>query len=238
MSRVDEAPRRPKRQEETSAHRRIHKKMSEHCINDVDNVRIGFLDSVGSKAMSDGPYRSLPMKPRWRRAAKCAYKAAYSQEEIADALTRASHADFRAEVRSALINTISAIVAPKEPDLFRNQAVSALKALVHTCASPLEASLVNIAADIVAAGQFGAAALQQAVEDTISERLLRNYRQVEEHVRLDDSASNAKFVRARLEAAHGNINLAQLAQSALKIGPALPRRNRAPNTDLDAGVSL
>lgn len=24
--------------------------------------------------MSDGPYKSLPMKPRWRHAAKCAYK--------------------------------------------------------------------------------------------------------------------------------------------------------------------
>jgi hypothetical protein len=188
--------------------------------------------------MSDGPYKSLPMKPRWRRAAKCAYQAAYSQEEIVEALTRASHADFRAEVRPALISAISAIIAPGEPGLFGDQAADDLKALGPTCASPLESSLVNIAADIVAVGQFGPAALQQAVEDALSERLLRNYRQVEEHVRLDDSARNARFVRARLEAAHGEVNLAQLAQAALKTGAALPRRNRASNTALDAGVPL
>jgi hypothetical protein len=188
--------------------------------------------------MSDGPYRSLPMKPRWRRAAKCAYEAAFSQGEVTDALTRASHADFRAEVRPALITAISAIITPNEPGLFGDQAAADLRALGRTCASPLESSLVNTAVDVVAAGQFGPAALQQAVEDALSERLLRNYRQVEEHVRLDDSASSARFVRARLEAAHGDINLAHLAQSALKTGAALPRRNRALNTDIDAGVPL
>jgi hypothetical protein len=188
--------------------------------------------------MSDGPYKSLPMKPRWRRAAKCAYKAAYSQEEVADALVRASHADFRAEVRSVLIGAISAIVAPSEPGLFADQAIADLKALARTCASPLESSLVNTAADAVASGQFGAAALQQAVEDALSERLLRNYRQVEEHVRLDDSASSARFVRARLEAAHRDVDVARLAQAALKTGAPLPRRNRAINTDIDAGVPM
>ena len=188
--------------------------------------------------MSDGPYRSLPMKPRWRRAAKCAYQAAYSQDEVTDALTHASHADFRAEVRPALISAISAIVAPSEPGLFGDQAAADLKVLGRSCASPLESSLVITAADAVASGKLGAAALQQAVEDALSERLLRNYRQVEEHVRLGDSATRAKFVRARLEAAHRGVNLPQLAQAALKTGAALPRRSRTLNTDIDAGVPL
>ncbi len=188
--------------------------------------------------MSDGPYRSLPMKPRWRRAAKCAYEAAFSQEEIADALTRASHADFRAEVRSAFVAALSAIVAPSEPGLFADQAVSDLNALARTCSSPLEALLIGTVADAVEAGQFGAAALQQGVEDAISERLLRNYRQVEEHVRLDDSAQSARFVRSRLEAAHSEVGLARLAQAVLKTGAPLAPRNRAMNTGLDAGVEM
>ena len=63
--------------------------------------------------MSDGPYKSLPMKPRWRHAAKCAYKEAFSQDEIVESVTRASHADWRAEVRQALVTSVTAVVATR-----------------------------------------------------------------------------------------------------------------------------
>lgn len=189
--------------------------------------------------MSDGPYKSLPMKPRWRHAAKCAYKEAFSQDEIIESVTRASHADWRTEVRQALVASVTSVVAPLgQQALFADQVLADLAALRRGCASPLEASFVRNAIDAVATGRTGGDAVQFAAEEALSDRLLCNYRQVEEHVRRDDSIRNAEFVRNRFEAAHGQINLSSLARAALRTGEPLTRRTRAQFTDLDAGVPL
>ena len=189
--------------------------------------------------MSDGPYKSLPMKPAWRRAAKCAYKEAFSLDEIVESVTRASHADWRAEVRPALVTSVTAVVAPLgQQSLFADQVLSDLAALRRDCASPLEASFVRNAIDAVTTGRTGGDAVQVAAEEALSDRLLCNYRQVEEHVRRDDSVRNAQFVRDRFEAAHGQIDLSGLARAALKTGEPLTRRTGSQFTDLDAGVSL
>lgn len=189
--------------------------------------------------MSDGPYKSLPMKPRWRRAAKCAYKEAFSLDEVVERVTRASHADWRAEVRQALIISVGAVVAPLgQQALFADQVLSDLAALRRDCASPLEALFIRSAIDAVATGRTGGDAVQFAAEEALCDRLFCNYRQVEEHVRRDDSAGNAQFVRDRFEAAHKQIDLSGLARAALKTGEPLTRRTRAQFTDLDAGVPL
>jgi hypothetical protein len=179
------------------------------------------------------------MKPRWRHAAKCAYKEAFSLDEIVERLTRASHADWRAEVQPALVRSVTAVVSPLgQQALFADQALSDLAALRRRCSSPLEASFVRNAIDAVEIGRTGGDAVQFAAEEALADRLLCNYRQVEEHVRRDDSARNAGCVRNRLEAAHGQIDLSRLARAALRAGEPLTRRTRAQSTDLDAGVEL
>ena len=187
--------------------------------------------------MSDGPYKSLPMKPRWRRAAKCAYQEAYSSEEVAEAVTRASHADWRAEVRQSLVAAIAEAVSPSgQQALFADQALRDLAAL--RCASPMEASFIRNAVDAVQGGLRGAEAVQAAAEGALSDRLLCNYRQVEEHVYRDDGIHSARFMRNRFETAHAKVDLTGLARAALRTGDPLPRRTRTAHTDLDAGVSL
>lgn len=189
--------------------------------------------------MSDGPYKSLPMKPRWRHAAKCAYKEAFSQDEIVASVTRASHADWRAEVRQTLVASVIAVVAPVgQQALFSDQVLADLAALRRGCASPLEASFVRNVIDAVATGRTGADAVQFAAQEALSDRLFCNYRQVEEHVRRDDSIRNAEFVRNRFEVAHGQIDLSDIARAVLRTGEPLTRRTRAQFTDLDAGVPL
>lgn len=187
--------------------------------------------------MSDGPYKSLPMKRRWRRAAKCAYQEAYSSEEVTAAVTSASHADWRAEVRHSLATAVAEAVSPSgQQALFTDQALRDLRAL--RCASPLEASFICNAVDAVQCGLRGAEAVQAAAEGALSDRLLCNYRQVEEHVYRDDGIHSARFMRRRFEAAHAQVDLSGLARAALRAGNPLPRRSRAAHTDLDAGVSL
>ena len=106
--------------------------------------------------MSDGPYKSLPMKPRWRRVAKCAYQEAYSQDEVVECVTRASHADWRAEVRPSLLASVSAIVSGEgQQALFTDQIRRDLQVLQRSCASPMEASLVRNLLDAVQGGRFG-----------------------------------------------------------------------------------
>jgi hypothetical protein len=122
--------------------------------------------------------------------------------------------------------------------LFADQVLADLGVLRRGCASPLEASFVRNAIDAVATGRTGGEAVQFAAEEALSDRLLCNYRQVEEHIRRDDSIRNAEFVRNRFEAAHGQIDLSVLARAALRTGEQLTRRTRAQFTDLDAGVPL
>ncbi|SEJ83395.1 hypothetical protein SAMN05518849_1154 [Sphingobium sp. AP50] len=189
--------------------------------------------------MSDGPYKSLPMKPRWRHAAKCAYKEAYSPEEVVDSVTRASHADWRSEVRPLFVSQVRAIVeASGQQSLFSDQTVADLGALQRSCSSPMESTFVRAAMDAVRAGQTGPSAVEQAAHDALADRVLCNYRQVEEHVRRDDSLRSAQFVRGRVETAHGQIDFTGLTRALLKTGNPLPRRDRVSSRDLDAGVPL
>ena len=90
----------------------------------------------------------------------------------------------------------------------------------------------------MAGGRTGGDAVQFAAEEALSDRLLCNYRQVEEHVRRDDCIRNAEFVRNRFEAAHIKVDLSGLVRAALRMGEPLTRRTRAQFTDLDAGVPL
>lgn len=179
------------------------------------------------------------MKPRWKRAAKCAYTEAYSSEEIADSIKRACHADWRSEVQPALIKAVTKIVAPTgQQPLFQDGMVQALKELRGVCVSPLAASFLQCTLDAVGNGKTGTEVVELAAQNAMTDRLLRNYRQVEEHVRRDDCNRSANFVRARLEAAHGQLDISGLASAALKTGSPLSRRNRASISDLDAGVPL
>jgi hypothetical protein len=66
------------------------------------------------------PYRSLPMPPRWKKAAKCAYLPSFTPREIADALERAAERDCRAELSAPFVGRVCALIMPNEPDLFRD----------------------------------------------------------------------------------------------------------------------
>ena len=103
--------------------------------------------------------------------------------------------------------------------------------------TPAAMKATSFTIDAVATGRTGSDAIHFAAEEALSDRLLCNYRQVEEHVRRDDSVRNAELVRNRFEAAHRQIDLSGLARAALGTGEPLTRA-RAHFADLDAGVPL
>jgi hypothetical protein len=189
--------------------------------------------------MSDGPYRSLPMTPRWRLAAKSAYLPAFSGQEIADALKGAVERDCQTELSPAFIGKVATVIfGPDQPGLFHDLAMADLKAMHARCASPMEASLLRNAIDALGDGYRASAALQQAAEGMVSDRLLAGYRQVEEHMFRESTDHRARAVRARLEEAHGNIDISGLARRALRAADAPPRAATVSYSGLDDGVPL
>lgn len=189
--------------------------------------------------MSDGPYRSLPMSPRWKLAAKCAYVQAFSTREIADALHAAAERDCRAELSPGFLGKVSSlIIGPDDPGLFRDLPIADLRAMHAQASSPMEASFLRNAVDALNDGCAPADALQQAAEGTVSDRLLAGFRQVEEHMFREASDQRARAVRSRLEGAHGEIDISAVARQVLRTADALQASAVATYSGLDDGVPL
>ena len=189
--------------------------------------------------MSDGPYRSLPMSPRWKRAAMRAYLLSFSAAEISEALQQAAERDCRAELSAGLVRQVSALViGPDEPELFHVLPTAELNALHRECASTMEAGFVRNAIDALQDGHIGYAALQKAAEDTVSDRLLAGYRQIEEHMHREASDHRARSTRLRLENAHGGIDVAGVARILLRTPDAPARTATVVYSGLDDGVAF
>ncbi len=189
--------------------------------------------------MSDGPYRSLPMPPKWKKAAKCAYLPSFTSREIADALGRAAERDCRAELSGSFVSRVSALlIGPDEPGLFQNPPFAELDMMHRDCASPMEAGLLRNAVDALQDGYRGIQALREAAERTISDRLLAGFRQVEEHMQREAGDGRARMVRSRLESAHGEVDLLGIAQRLLRVQDAPARAPIVTYSGLDDGVPL
>ncbi len=189
--------------------------------------------------MSDGPYRSLPMSRRWKKAAKSAYFQTFSMSEIAHNLQDAVERDCRAELSAAFVGRISAaIMGPSDPDLFGDLPTAALNVLHRHCSSPMEAGLIRNAIDALEDGYRGAEAINRAAEGCINDRLLAGYRQVEEHMHREASDHRARAVRSRLETAHNEIDTSAIARRLLRAPDALPRASAIIYSGLDDGVPL
>jgi len=189
--------------------------------------------------MSDGPYRSLPMSSRWKQAAKCAYLPSFSTREIAEALEHAAERDCRAELSAPFVGRVSAlIIGPVEPSLFGDAPEAELNTMHRESASPMEAGFIRNAIDALQDGYRGAEALQWAAESMVSDRLLAGFRQVEEHIQREASDGRARMVRSRLEGAHGQVNLAGIAQRVLRMPDAPSRTPVVTYAGLDDGVPL
>ncbi|MCU0733424.1 MAG: hypothetical protein MUE84_17825 [Hyphomonas sp.] len=189
--------------------------------------------------MSDGPYRSLPMSPRWKQAAKRAYVSSFSVPEISEALQQAAERDCRAELSAAFVRRVSNVVLrPDAPGLFPDMPTTELNALHRECASTMEAGFVRNAIDALQDGHVGQAALQKAAEDTVTDRLLAGYRQIEEHMHREASDYRARSTRSRLEDAHGGVDVTGVARMLLRASDAPNRTATVVFSGLDDGVAL
>ena len=56
--------------------------------------------------MSDGPHRSLPMRPGWKKVAEYADNEASARDEVRDAVESAVEKDWRKDISRTLISSI------------------------------------------------------------------------------------------------------------------------------------
>lgn len=186
--------------------------------------------------MSDGPHRSLPMKRHWRDLAERGAKAAFSADDVRDAVPYA----LRKDARELPLDAIRDILGGgKQGSLFRSDRVAQLEAAREACrGSALGNVLIDCAVETVTNGLTGDAACRSALANAFADHTRNEFRSVEEHYQREAGARSARFVRERLDTARGRCDFTALASELMT--PVKPSRNapRLPKrTGLDEGLS-
>lgn len=186
--------------------------------------------------MSDGPHRSLPMRPAWRRVAERGDKRAFSAEEISQALSPALEQDCRDDMSPEFLSGIRRVV--EEPSLFKDDVAARLDALRPHAGSGIGRVVLDNVGLLAAAEADGFAVVQEAVKAALMDRANRGARQAEEHYLRESSAPRANNLRGRLEEGIGCTDFDAVAARVLNVDPKRPPSAPLKQKGLDDGVSL
>lgn len=187
--------------------------------------------------MSDGPYKSLPMRPAWKKVAEWLENENFDVHQVMDRLSTAVFKDFRSDVPSDVLNLIKyAFVGQLFPDQHLLDLSNARRLLDG---SALGALFLDYVSQVLAEGKTGLDGLTDALSVTVEDWNQRAARQIEEHYwRHKDSPEKLTIaVRDRLQMAMGNVSVEGIARVILGIdsnSASEPVRYKG----LDDGVSL
>ena len=190
--------------------------------------------------MSDGPYKTLPRRPGWKRLSERADKTSYVMADVAAAVCPALAEDWRAEVTTHTAEAVRSILgADSGVLLFPDQAARDLAALRGTASSPMIGLLLDCATQALADGLRGDDAYASAVEATLRDRALCGSRQVEEHYRRRVHDERTDNVRSRLDAAINTAPITTLAREIAGLGrPGRLGKIPSKRVGIEEGPSL
>ena len=191
--------------------------------------------------MSDGPHKSLGMRPGWKKFAKRADKAAYEPDQVAEALPDALGDDWRAERCGALVDEIRATLDDRrQAQLFDQNNEGRLAALKNVTGAgyPLRRLLLDNIEQAVESGLATNDAILEGTKNTLQDRSLRGLREVEEHYQRESTDKRAAKVRDRMESGHAQTSFDGLARNLLKTEGSSPSPSPAKRDGLDEGVRL
>src|SRR5258705_11007861 len=112
--------------------------------------------------MSDGPHRSLPMRPGWKGVAECGDNRAFAPEEISNAIIPALEQDCRAEINPKLVEAICGMFRDQDASLFKDQMGPQLDALRADAGCGIGRVILDYAIQVSESGETGLAALLEA----------------------------------------------------------------------------
>jgi hypothetical protein len=181
--------------------------------------------------MSDGPHRSLPLRPHWKKLAEWAAKPAFSLDDVATVLTVALKQDFSEKVLKRVRGILSG--------LFAEDCRDQLEAARSYCrGSVVDNLFIDCAIEANSSGLTGDMACNTALENAFGGYLRNINRQIVEHY-LRKAPNSAVNLRDRLTAARGHSSVTTLATEMLSekgntgSGHSLPK-----HTGIDEGPPL
>lgn len=184
--------------------------------------------------MSDGPHRSLNMRPWWKEAARRADKSAFDVTECAEAIKVAMARECKEELRPSFIQGLRD--AQEEPGLFSPAESSHVLKLVPQ--TPLERCVLDNIAALSPAEVSDADALLNSFANALTDHLARNNRSTEEHYRRVSGAGHANRERQRLDEASALADMAGFAQRLLQPNGVRTVTVLEKKTAIDDGVKL
>lgn len=170
--------------------------------------------------MSDGPHKSLPLRPHWRTFAQRAAKAAYESDEVREALTYA----LKRDMLQAPIKKIREIM--DSDTLFPFMRIEKLEELRsrHPGSAPAQLA-IDCAVAAAGKGLAGQASTQAAITMAIEDTSRSAMRSIEEHYQREAHPRSSCYVRERQQAARRQFDCGALASSLLS--PETPPQRRA-----------
>ena len=186
--------------------------------------------------MSDGPHRSLPMRPWWRQLAERADKCAFDIEEVADAIVPTLELECFNELTPIFLQRLCKLAA--EPGLFGAAESPQFDRLSVQTNSGLARRVLDNVAMLSPVIGAGSNLLQRALENAIQGEAQRYIRQIEEHYRRKSSASRAMRERDRLNEALGCADISAVARKLLEPGSSRSVSRVPRKTGLDEGARL
>jgi|SRR5580700_3992473 hypothetical protein len=187
--------------------------------------------------MSDGPYRSLPMRRACKRLAMRAQKSAFDPQEVGEAVGPALTAHWADEVRSDLVAELRKLCSDRQGSFFEDKAAAFDRLRrVNAGAGTLGGAFIDCCEQAFAEGLHGNDALRHAGDAALMDRALRDARTIEEHYFREGSAKQATRVHARILDGIARASIDALAKRLIAHGTA--SRTPPKRGGLDEGVAL
>jgi hypothetical protein len=188
--------------------------------------------------MSDGPHRSLPMRPGWKRVAERGSNSAFTTDEIAAAIVPALEQDCRAEMNSEFLDDICAVFQAQENSLFKEELAPQLEELRPAAGCGIGRVFLDNVIQLSASAAAGLDVLARAMTAALIDYAARGARQVEEHFLRKSTMPHAQDTRARIEQSIALSPIEALATQILKMRAGPSPRPPLRQQGLDDGVRI
>ncbi|GLQ36789.1 hypothetical protein GCM10007908_04090 [Rhizobium albus] len=179
--------------------------------------------------MSDGPHRSLNMRPHWKTTAQWAANLAHTAEEVSSALEHA----IKKDILEAPIAAMREIM--NSDTLFPELRIEQLEALrARHPRSSAANSLIDCAVEVAANGGTGEAGAVAALAAAVEDQVRAPLRGIDEHYQREADARASRNVRRRLDEAMAKIDCFGVARELL--APQRPPSRRSLELRRQSGI--
>ncbi len=187
--------------------------------------------------MSDGPHRSLPMKPKWRSIAERAWNRNFDVAEITTAMGPAIISDCRDETAPGFFDGLRSICEEQENLLIKDNVRERFEALRPEAGTGIGRRILDNVIRLSEQEEVSVKTAIAAIERAGVEHVVKHSRQIEEHAQRETSEYRSRHMRPRLEEAAAKAPLTSVAKQLLKIEKP-PSRSSAKRKGLEEGPKL